>query len=239
MAKKVFVLSLNIVLCFFSLCGAIYLAWEYLFILTVATKNQIGNMLIYFLIFVFLPVITFFVHKKNKDIRLYLLICVIILVLISTVLYFLSLSTENFVKYDFETYLNKGTSFEQGASDVMPSKQSLENAQITFYQHTKHNDKETLRMSAVYSEQDFLEAKQKMDQQYQEHDIREAFYLDGLLYNCFVLYVNGETYALAYNICSDSLTISYIFDKDYQYAFMRPLYVFQHSYNEYRVMSFK
>lgn len=209
--RKVFMEALKIFLCLFALNVLIFGAGGYLLGLTDGAKDDVYVSIVYFLLFVAVPIVVLILFRKNREIRVQLSISVIVLVFVSISLYVIDASSESFVKYDFELYLSDNTEFEKNAATVMPSKLFLENTQVTYYEHRKGDD-EMLRLSVRYDEKDFLIAKSQAEEQYlSSHEKeRSAFYLDGELYFCYVFYRDGDYYAMAYHVCTDTKTISYM-----------------------------
>ena len=139
--------------------------------------------------------------------------------------------SDNIVSYDFDMYLKNGTYFEETASMVMPSKDSLNNAEIVFYEFQHYSDK-ILRLIVNYQENDFSLAQKKLNEQHNELKsplyvkipLYEKFYFEDRLYCCYIFYNyhndNLKSYAIAYSISADEKSISYILYESFDLQFM-------------------
>lgn len=135
---------------------------------------------------------------------------------------------------DFENYLSDGTEFSKTASTVMPSKQELADAKILycFYEkHGKDNDilgihTRMLCLTVKYSDEKFQSESLRLEALNEEHDggMSSQFYLNGIFYKGFEYeYENG----LAYHICSDTNTISYIAFRTQDLQYMEVKYALE------------
>lgn len=138
-------------------------------------------------------------------------------------------------EYDANTYLIEDTPFEQVARKVMPTTSELENTKITHYEHIKQHSEEQLRISVVYSDENFQIAKQKIDEQYENQTDRASFYFDGMLYNAYLFYVDKGRYIMSYHICSDSNSISYILLENFDFEYLTVTQCFETTYGEHRI----
>ncbi len=139
------------------------------------------------------------------------------------------------ISYDFDTYLSYNTSFEKNYKLVMPSKDELKNATVLYYVYydsgtTMVQPDRMIQMTVQYSEDQFVNERQELEQITTEYDSSceiENFYLNSMLYKGFNFYnydarddefedtYNDGYCAFAYHVCTDSNTISYIaFESD-------------------------
>lgn len=174
---------------------------------------------VFFTVFVFAPIVILIVFWSKKTLRWYLLACTCILVFWS--IYSFG-SWTKIVENDFSTYMIEDL---EHTELYMPSKESLTTAKIVAYEDTKNvfDDYRMIKFTAQYSNEDFLIAKEKMDDQYQTYITQESystafddvdFYLDGHRFFC-VMEQNGvKGYAVAYHASSESNSITYLFFED-------------------------
>ena len=150
-------------------------------------------------------------HIKDKYIKWYALASLIIIISCTVYICVQSVNPKNFDRNDFDTYLKNGTDFEVKASGVMPSRASLEDTLIVFYEFSHYSDK-MLRLTAIYSQDDFADAKAALKAQIEKKGdcCFETFYLDGELYQSYMFYDGGSAYAMAYSIDADERKISYM-----------------------------
>ena len=202
-----------------ALSFALGLLFTLLLVLYYKAPWDILQIILYILFFIIFPIIVFMFFRKNENIRKPLLICVIILLLFSVFIFFgrVGIILDN----NFENYLIRDTDFEKAAATVMPTKQSLSNATIVFYEYEKiSSDDQIIRLSVAYSEEEFNKSKLEIEEQYKKmtqnmnNPHEDDFYFDGIRYYCFTFYDNGYC-AMAYHICPETRTISYLFCKNF------------------------
>jgi hypothetical protein len=144
---------------------------------------------------------------------------------------FIYQKTKSFTTTDFDFYLRNGTYFEESASLILPSKDALENAQILTYEYDYQygvffGGEKMLRLSAVYSEEDFFEAQNAIEEKYLQVEglDLEKVCLNEELYHCYVFYNNSSNsvnaYAMAYNIDAEERKISYILYESFDVQIM-------------------
>lgn len=123
------------------------------------------------------------------------------------------------ISYDLHTYLSCNTNFEKKASVVLPSKKDIEDSKTVYY--ALYDDSGAsfqegmLRLTVEYSNERLLNESNRLKELFETKSIGMAgsFYYDGILYNSFQYqaFESDIGYcALAYHICSNSNTISYI-----------------------------
>ena len=124
----------------------------------------------------------------------------------------------NIVTYNFDTYQSESTDFNKNISTVLPPKEDLKDQRIVFYlfydngKTDESSAASMIRMTVEYTDTDFVNAASEIEEQYlkyQSPSTSSRFYYDGVLYNGFMFTDNGYC-AVAYHICQDSKTISYI-----------------------------
>lgn len=212
-SKKIFVDIFVKILRIFVVCFPILA-------LTFEPKWSFWNIVAYVLIFGILPLIAFISLKGKKGYVFYIILFAIILLLFLSLVYYNNLI---FVESDAESYLSEETHFTAVADTVMPSKKLIQNAQILYFEHTKYaNHKfEMYQMVVKYNEDDYKLQSAILETEYSrnlsnihtndknssDHD----FYFDGVRYSCYTLFSGGRDYAMAYNLCRETSTISYIF----------------------------
>ena len=138
-------------------------------------------------------------------------------------------------EYDADSYLTEANSFEKVARTVMPTTSELDNAKITHYEHIKHPLDEQLRISAVYSDENFQTTKQKIDEQYENQKGCVSFFFDGSLYNAYSFYAEKGYYIMSYHICSESNSISYILLENSDFEYLTVIQCFEITYGENRI----
>ena len=150
-----------------ALSFALGLLFTLLLVLYYKAPWDILQIILYILFFIIFPIIVFMFFRKNENIRKPLLICVIILLLFSVFIFFgrVGIILDN----NFENYLIRDTDFEKAAATVMPTKQSLSNATIVFYEYEKiSSDDQIIRLSVAYSEEEFNKSKLEIEEQYKK-----------------------------------------------------------------------
>lgn len=121
---------------------------------------------------------------------------------------------ENQVNYNFDTYLTANSSFEKNIATVMPSKEDLINTKVLYYIYYNGDNEgifrnTMLRLTVEYSDEDFAKAVQTMKVHWESHHGMQ-FYYNGILYDGFMFHNHGDYCGIAYHICTDLNTISYI-----------------------------
>lgn len=123
------------------------------------------------------------------------------------------------ISYDVDTYLSSNTTFEKKASIVLPSKKDIENSEIIYYalydNSGSYFQEGMLRLKVKYSNETFSNEINRLKELFETKNIGMggSFYYDGTLYDSFQYqaFESDIGYcALAYNIDSNSNTISYI-----------------------------
>lgn len=143
-----------------------------------------------------------------------------------------------YYEYSADTYLTGDTPFENVARQTLPSISELKTAEVTYYEHVKQSNNERMHISVVYTDEDFDIAKQKIDEQYQKKEywvLHGSFCFDGIPYKAYMFYVDEGRYIMAYHICSDSNSISYVLSEDWEYEFLTVAQGFEHTYGEHRI----
>ncbi len=151
--------------------------------------------------------------EKSGVLRLVLLVVLIFLIMITS-----GCASKEQVSCDFDAYLSGNTDFERKIEAVMPSKNELADSKIIYYVYYDNGEdistfaNSMIRLTVAYSDEDLQKAIQKIEElteEYYDDVMGGQFYYNGTLYKGFQFYDNGYC-ALAYHICSDSNTISYI-----------------------------
>ena len=158
-------------------------------------------------------------------VAIHIIVSLLFTVILSAIIYNKS---QSFTSTDYNLYLSNGTYFEETASLVLPSKNALDKAEIVKYQYdyspqtfifTSHI---TLHLSVIYSENDFNDMKNAIEEQYLKQDEchQEKFYHNGNLYYGYIFYNNSpnnvNAYALAYTIDTDTNKITYVLNESYE-----------------------
>ena len=155
---------------------------------------------------------------KHSSIKRGFLKLVLSLLMISLIIIVSGCTNKEQVNCNFDTYLSGNTDFEKKVATVMPSKNELADSKIIYYVYYIDGDdisnfaNSMIRLTVEYSDDNFLKAIQKIEElskEYYNDVMGGQFYYNGVLYRGFQIYNNGY-YALAYHICSNSSTISYI-----------------------------
>ena len=178
------------------------------------------NVISYILIFGILPLITFISLKGKKGYVLYIILFAITLGIVLPFVYYNNLI---FIENDVDSYLSEKTYFTSVADNVMPSKNLIKNANVVYFEHTRFANSrfEMYQMIVKYNEDDYNSQSAILKTEYgrnlsnihtdnksiSDHD----FYFDGIRYSCYTLFSGGRDYAMAYNLCSETRTVSYIF----------------------------
>ena len=130
---------------------------------------------------------------------------------------------QSFTTTDYNLYLSNGTHFEQTASLIMPSKTVLDRAELVRYQYEYNHgsvlgDNITLYLSVIYSDEDFTNMKNALEEQNAEFS-RETFYYEDNLFYGYIFYNNvpdnANAYAMAYSIDLDTRKITYILHESF------------------------
>ena len=155
-----------------------------------------------------------FMRTKRQFLKLVLLLCVISLIMITG-----CVGQKAQISYEFEAYLSGDTAFEQKIVKFLPAKEDLTDAKVTYYMFYDDGMEDNfsfqynmLCLSVEYTDTNYTKATQKMkelSEEYYNDIFGSHFYYNGILYEGFQIY-DEEYYALAYHICSDSNTVSYI-----------------------------
>ena len=124
---------------------------------------------------------------------------------------------KNEVTYNFDTYLTENSSFEKNIATVLPSKEDLANTKILYYIYCQNEtltfENKMLHLTVEYSDENFAKALQTMQTNWETHYYESAgkpFYYNGIRYDGFAFYNHGDFCGIAYHVCTDSNTISYI-----------------------------
>lgn len=147
------------------------------------------------------------------------------MILLFVLLVFLlsSCSVKEQITYDFSTYLSGNSDFENDAALVLPSKDDLINAEVLYYMYyynvtldhiydSLSDERRMIQLTVKYPDEDFEDAVSSIEQKsefYYSKAMSSQFYYKDLFYNGFEFH-NNDYCACAYNICSDTNTISYI-----------------------------
>ncbi len=207
--NKAFAIFFKIILCVLFICLP-FLS------ITFEIRWSFWNVAAFVLIFGILPFSAIFICLKAKKWgRWCISIYTVLLALLLALVYCNGLF---FINHDFETYLKEETSFSKNAATVMPSRSTLENAQVLFFEHTAAaiGDFEMYKISVKYEESIFNTESQKLLTQYEANSTKipdHNFYFDGTKYLCYTFIEDHTVYAMAYSSCEETLTISYIFFK--------------------------
>ena len=156
-----------------------------------------------------------------------------------------SCSVKEQITYDFSTYLSGNSDFENDAALVLPSKDDLINAEILYYMHyynvtymyyynvtsnqiydSPSDERRMIQLTVKYTDEDFEDAVSSIEQKsefYYSKAMSSQFYYKDLFYNGFEFH-NNDYCACAYNICSDTNTISYIVFTCNELSFMNVAY---------------
>ncbi len=179
------------------------------------------NCVLYLVLCVIIPVVVvIFLFKENKLFYLYLILILFIIVYCLGYYFEYSFKTEEKI----EMYLSQDSDFENNAEIVMPTQEILSDNNIVFYNYIEKKDTQLYFLTVQYKNNDFMYEKERMenlnywytsqfDPAYMGEDI---FFLDGKLYSGMVYYHN-DYYSIAFHICSDDNTVSYIFLKNNSY----------------------
>lgn len=156
-----------------------------------------------------------------KFISLTLLICLVVVLC--------GCENKEIISYNFETYLSGDSGFEKKFLTIMPTKNELADSKIIYYSYY-NNGKDSftfengmIRLTVKYSNDKLVNESQRLEGLYEANDsvMNGQFYYNGILYKAFGFYDDAyEDGALAYHICSDSSTISYIAFTCYDLAYM-------------------
>lgn len=141
---------------------------------------------------------------------------------------------KTFSTSDANTYLKEKSEFNENIKNYLPSYEELKDAKIVFYTSYNNYEKEEalsksmICMTVEYGAEDFKKARKKMEQlseEFESSTMSSSFYCDGVLYNGFIIinndyFVNNGYCAIAYSVCSDAQTLSYIAFDSYDLQFM-------------------
>lgn len=215
--QKPIVRICKILACIFYVCLLLLLST------TFDVYFSLWNAISFATIFIALPFLVFICLRKIRGIRWYILSSVIVSVPFLILIYCNGLV---YVNNNFETYLSDDTDFVKNSESVLPSKNSLREEQIVFFEYLSYLDKdfEMYRFAVNYEDMTFNEEKERLQTQYDENTSKmfekntalsdDDFYFDGVRYSCYTFCINGIDFAMAYNLCEETNTISYIFFKD-------------------------
>ena len=153
-------------------------------------------------------------------------------------------TAKSFTTTDFNLYLENGTYFEETASLVLPSKDTLDKAKIVFYEYEYNHSiffdgNKLLRLVVTYDQEEFDSAQSTLETRYKEGKDREKFYFDSNLYFCYTFYNNSDSsvnaYAMAYSVDSNEKKISYLLYESFEMQVMSAEYALSIYFGENRI----
>lgn len=209
-SRKVFV-------CVLCVCLLLLLA------LTFDIYFSLWNVISFVILFVGLPFLFFLRFRKNEGIKWYVLVSILVSIPFLVLIYCNNLLLVN---NNFDTYLTGDSKFVNAAETVLPSKDSLSERQILFFEHLYCLDKEyeLYRFAVRYTGRAFDEEKGRLQEQYETNARKffvtnpdfsdDDFFFDGARYSCYTFSADGAYYAMAYDCCEETNTVSYIFFTD-------------------------
>ena len=158
-------------------------------------------------------ILTFFVIVIRKFSKLILLLLLILIC--GLIIAHSCADRKNEATYNFDTYLTANSSFEKNIVTVLPSKEDLTDSKILYYMYCENETfkNKMLHLTVEYSDEDFTNAVQKMQNYWETHYDESAgkpFYYNGILYDGFAFHNHGDYCGIAYHVCTDLNTISYI-----------------------------
>lgn len=162
-----------------------------------------------------LPMIIAFLCRKQKGIRWHILLCAVVVIIGTFNIY---TDIDNYVSYNSNDYLTIDSNFDLTAAKYLPSRERLTNSSIIYFERNDYGngDHQMYRITAKYDSSIFNIEHNRLQKMYDSATVNELhpeennFYLDGQFYKCFV---SGH-YAVAFHICKESCTISYLFFRD-------------------------
>ncbi len=170
--------------------------------------------LCFFLLFLGVPLLAFILCRKNKGVRWYIVAVLIAMRPLMILRYSQEVKKKVFT-YD-ESYLIGDSTFAENAATVMPSREMVEGGTMVLYEcQLRGEDSLSIyRLSVAYDETTFESEAARLEAQYLEERPQilsgNNFYLDGAFYQGYY-FIDDRVYAFAYNVCSNSKVISYIF----------------------------
>lgn len=209
--------SCKVFVCVLCVCLLLLMA------LTFDIYFSLWNVISFVVLFVGLPFLLFLLFRKNEGIKWYILVAILVSLPFLTLIYCSNLLLVN---NNFDTYLADDSKFANAAETVLPSKDSLSEKQILFFEHMYYLDKEyeMYRFSVRYTGRAFDEEKERLQAQYETNASKsfvtnpdfsdDDFFFDGVRYSCYTFFTDGADYAMAYDVCEETNTVSYIFFTD-------------------------
>lgn len=179
--------------------------------------------IIYFLFFVGFPFLFFSLFIKAKSARIYLLVCLVVVILVTPYLYY---RNTVIINNNINSYLSESNDYNNQATVFLPYKEEVVSNAI-FYEHRRELDMqhEMTRISVQYTSDDFANAKSKIDEINQNSENlytfyeKEQFKYSGILFDGFTFYDSGY-YTFVVNCCDETQTISYMFFRDANLEYM-------------------
>lgn len=207
----------KIFICALCVCLLLLLA------LTFDIYFSLWNAISFALLFIGLPILLFVCLRKNEDVKWYVLVSILVSIPLLVWIYCSNLLCVN---SNFDTYLAGDAKFVNAAETVLPSKNLAQKEQVLFFEHLYYLDGEfeMYRLAVNYSDADFEEEKERLQTQYRANTIevtsanltpyKDDFFFDGARYSCYTFFHDKTDYAMAYHLCEETSTISYIFFTD-------------------------
>lgn len=187
---------------------------------------QWTNLIGYGILFVALPVALVFLFRKTKPLRWYLIGMSILVIFLSVSWYYFRITVVN---TDIAVYATNNSPFMHAARMVLPEPSSI--PEDASFSHKKKATSEIIELtiplsndkqeaSGDYVEQAFNDMLAAYSEQYYFRADSELLYIDGNLYNCYIFNIEGCDYAVAYNLCTETHKIQYLFFSSAQLSWM-------------------
>ncbi len=167
--------------------------------------------------------------KRNTHLLNFVIIFILFLMILMIAVIVSGCSNKkSIISYDFSTYLGDDSDFSKNVSTVLPSKERLEDQKIIsylFYDNGKSNESsmdKMIQMTVEYSDDvfpDFVSEIENHASVYKNESMGSNFYYNEVPYDGFMVTEYGYC-AIAYHVCQDSKTISYLAFDCWQLQFM-------------------